>query len=227
MKKEEPHYIGHKKRLKERFLKGGFDALAEHEAVELILSMSQSRRDVKELAKELLARFSSFAGILDAEPEELVAVEGLGPGSAAAIKLVKAASVKYLKEKSRGKCVISSPEALLDYCLSAMGGLKDEEFRVIFLNSKNEVLDDEVICRGTIDQTTVYPRKVIERAIHHGALSLIFVHNHPSGHPLPSRADRELTEILKKAAETIQVKIHDHLIIGKNEHYSFATEGLL
>jgi len=224
---ETPHYIGHRKRLRERFFKGGIEALADYEVVELILGFSILRRDVKGLAKILLKEFGSFSAVLDAEPSALRKIEGITEGVVASFKLVKESSTKYLREKSRTTCVISSPEALVDYCKAAMAGLRDEEFRTIFLNSKNEIIADEVLCRGTVDQTAVYPRKVAERAIHYNASSLIFVHNHPSGHPAPSGADRELTRMLKEALSSLQIRVHDHMIIGKRAHYSFAEEGIL
>lgn len=227
IKKETPHYIGHKKRLKERFLNAGPESLAEYELLELLLSLAISRQDVKPLAKDLLKKFGSFAGVLDAETKQLLQIEGMGQSSATAIKLVKESSVKYLKQKSINRSVISSPEALINYCKAAMTGLRDEEFRVIFLNSKNEIIDDEVLCRGTVDQTAVYPRKILERALHHNAASVIFVHNHPSGHPAPSNADKDLTRILKEAVGTVQIKVHDHMIIGREDHFSFAEAGLL
>ena len=227
IKKEVPHYIGHKKRLKERFLSAGPDALADYELLELLLSLAISRRDVKPLAKVLLKKFGSFAGVLDAETKQLLMIDGIGKSSVAAIKLVKESSVKYLKQKTIKRSVISSPEALINYCKAAMTGLRDEEFRVIFLNSKNEIIDDEVLYRGTVDQTAVYPRKILERALHHNAASVIFVHNHPSGHPAPSSADKDLTKILKEAVGTVQIKVHDHMIIGREDHFSFAEAGLL
>ncbi len=227
MGREKPHYIGHKKRLKERFLTCGIEALADYEVLELVLSLSQTRRDVKELAKELLERFGSYDAVFDASPDDLARVRGVGPSSIAAIKLVKDASVRYLERKTRRRCVVSSPEALIDYCRAAMQGLRNEEFRVIFLNTKNEVIGDEVVSSGTLDHTVVHPRKVIERAIHHNAAALIFVHNHPSGHPHPSNADFELTRTLSQAARYVQIKVLDHMIIGKDGHYSFAREGRL
>ncbi len=225
MKKEEPHYIGHKKRLRKKFMESGIEALNDYEVLELILSMGIVRKDVKPLAKRLIDRFGDYAAVLDAAPADLS--EEMGENAVAALKLVKESSIKYLKEKSREKSVLSSPEALLSYCRAAMRGLRDEEFRVVFLNTKNEVLSDEVICKGTVDQTAVYPRKVMERAIHHNASSLIFVHNHPSGNPSPSAADRELTRLLKEAAKLLQIRVHDHMIIGEEGHYSFAEEGLI
>lgn len=227
MTKEAPHYIGHKKRLKKKFLKSGLDSLADYEALELVLSLAITRKDVKPLAKNLLAKFGSFSAVLDADASLLKEVRGIGEGAVAALKLVKESSTRYLREKSRASCVISSPEALVNYCKAAMAGLRDEEFRTIFLNAKNEVIADEVICRGTVDQTAVYPRKVAERAIHYNASSLIFVHNHPSGHPAPSGADRELTRMLKEALTSLHIRVHDHMIIGKSTHYSFAEEGIL
>jgi len=227
VKKEVPHYIGHKKRLKERFLSAGPDALADYELLELLISFSIGRKDVKQLAKILLKKFGSFAGVLDADTKQLLQIEGIGKSTAVAIKVAKESSVKYLKQKSINRSVISSPEALVNYCKAAMTGLRDEEFRVIFLNSKNEIIDDEVLCRGTVDQTAVYPRKILERALHHNAASVIFVHNHPSGHPAPSNADKDLTRLLKEAVGTVQIKVHDHMIIGREDHFSFAEAGLL
>jgi len=224
---EKPHYIGHRKRLKERFQKGGMDALADYEVLELILGFSILRRDVKGLAKSLIEKFGSFSGVLDADAEKLIKVGGISEGAVAALKIVKGSSTKYLQEKSRESCIISSPEALVNYCKAAMAGLRDEEFRAIFLNSKNEIIADEAICKGTVDQTAVYPRKVAERAIHYNASSLIFVHNHPSGHPAPSGADKELTRMLKESLSSLQIRVHDHMIIGKRSHYSFAEEGVL
>lgn len=222
-----PHYLGHRKRLKEKLLKGGAAFLADYEMVELILSLSITRKDVKPLAKELLARFGSFSAILDATPEQLSEVKGIGENSVGVIRLIKDSSIKYLRERSKGKNVLSSPEALIDYCRMAMVGLKDEEFRVIYLSSKNEVIEDEALFKGAVDQTAVYPRKVIERALYHNATALIFVHNHPSGALNPSRADLALTKLLKDAAEALQIKVHDHLIVTKEGHYSFAREGRL
>ena len=217
--------MGHKKRLKEKFLKGGLHSLTDYEVIELVLSLAIVRKDVKPLAKELLERFGSFSDLLDAGPEELLSVNGMGPSAVSVLRLVKESSVKYLQGKSRKRCIVSSPSALIDYCRAAMKGLRDEEFRVIFLNSRNEIIEDEVLCKGTVDQTAVYPRKIIERALYHSASSMVFVHNHPSGCMIPSEADKELTRILKDAAGTIQMKVHDHLIIGKEGHYSFAEEG--
>lgn len=227
MSEPKRHYLGHKKRLREKFLKGGLDVLSDYEALELILSMAIARKDVKPLAKELLAKFGDFASVLDADPPEVTRIQGMGPVALCTLKLVKESAVRYLREKTRRKSVVSSPEAVVNYCRAAMKGLKDEAFRVIFLNAKNEVIDDEVVCRGTVDQTAVYPRKIIERAIHHNATSLIFVHNHPSGHPAPSAADRELTRMLKDSAASLQIRVHDHMIIGGEGHFSFAEEGML
>lgn len=227
IKEEVPHYIGHKNRLKDRFLNAGPDALADYELLELLISFSIGRKDVKKLAKVLLKKFGSFAGVLDADTKQLLQIEGIGKSTAVAIKVAKESSVKYLKQKTINRSVISSPEALVNYCKAAMTGLRDEEFRVIFLNSKNEIIDDEVLCRGTVDQTAVYPRKILERALHHNAASVIFVHNHPSGHPAPSNADKDLTRILKEAVGTVQIKVHDHMIIGREDHFSFAEAGLL
>ena len=218
---------GHRSRLKKRYLRNGAGGLHVYEVMELLLTYAIPRRDTKPLAKRLLREFKSFRGVLDATHRDLKDIPGLGEHSILLIKLVRDCSDLYLKHEILEKQAISSPHELIDYCRSAMAGRKNEQFRCIFLNTKNKLLADEVIEEGTISQTVVYPRKVIERAILHQASALIFVHNHPSGEVNPSRQDIALTETLKNAAGLIGVTIHDHLIIGENGYYSFRENGLL
>jgi len=222
-----PHYHGHRQRLRSRFLEGGADSLHDYELIELLLTFAIPYSDVKPLAKRLLSHFGSFSQVLDAPFEELVQVMGLGEYSATLILLVKACMESYLKEQALQRERIHSLQALVDYCRASMGGLKNEQFRVIFLNSQNEILTEEVLQEGTVDQTVVYPRKVLELALKHKATGLILVHNHPSGKLSPSGADRELTRAVVQAAAALNVAVHDHLIISKHGYFSLAEHHML
>jgi len=222
-----PHYHGHRQRLRSRFLKGGAAALQDYELLELLLTYALPRADVKPLAKELLRHFGSFTGILDAPADALMQVSGLKESSAALIRLVKACAEHYLKEEVLKRQRIPSLTSLVDYCRTAMGGLADEQFRVIFLNSQNEIIAEEVVQEGTVNQTVVYPRKVLELALKHKATGLILVHNHPSGNLTPSAADQELTRALVKASHALNLKVHDHLIISRQGYFSLAEQNML
>jgi DNA repair protein RadC len=222
-----PHYLEHRKRLRERFLKGGFEGFGDYEALELLLTYAIPRKDVKPLAKELIGRFGSFRGVLDAGAEELAAVRGVKERTAAFVLALKECAGLYLREAVLARERISSTGALLDYCSVKMGGLRDEQFRAVFLNSQNEVLCDEVIQEGTVDQSVVYPRKVMERALHHKAAAIIVVHNHPGGNLKPSAEDRRLTAELCGVARGLGIRVHDHLIIGRSGYFSFLERGLM
>jgi DNA repair protein RadC len=225
---EPPHYLGHRRRLKGRLAESGLSAFQDHEAVELILTYALARKDVKPLAKELLRVFGSFRGLLDASPAALQQVAGVSDHTALLFRVIKESADRYLREKMLAVSdVIASPHDLLNYCRSKMGGLKDEQFRMIYLNTRNRVIDEEVLQEGTVDQTAVYPRKILERAIRFKATALIMVHNHPSGSAQPSPEDRELTRNLVQAAGNLQIKVHDHLIIGRDTHFSFLENNLL
>jgi DNA repair protein RadC len=225
---EVPDYVGHRKRLKARFLGTGLDSFQDYEVLELILTYTLARKDTKPLARNLLRTFGSLRGIVEAPLEELKKVKGVGEHSALLFKLIKAASERVLRDRVlQLEDVITSPGEVITYCQSKMGRLKDEQFRMIYLNTRNQVIDEEVLQEGTVDQTVVYPRKVMERALHLKATALILVHNHPGGSPYPSPEDRELTRTLAQAAKNLQIKIHDHLIIGQNSHFSFLENNLL
>ncbi|MHB8068496.1 MAG: RadC family protein [Desulfobaccales bacterium] len=226
-KTEKPHYHGHRQRLRNRFLKGGAAALQDYELLELLLTFAIPYSDVKPLAKSLIQHFGSFTQVLDASPEDLMEFTGLREYSATLINLVKACAEYYLKEEALKRSPINSLDALVAYCRTAMGGLKDEQFRVLFLNSQNEITAEEIVQEGTVDQTVVYPRKVLELALKHKATALILVHNHPSGNLKPSAADRELTKALIKAAKTINIIVHDHLIVSRQGYFSLAEHNLL
>jgi DNA repair protein RadC len=222
-----PHYHGHRQRLRDRFLANGLESFRDYEILELLLTFAIPFSDVKPLAKRLLADFGSFAAVLDATPEELVKISGMGEYSATLLRLVKGCAEYYLKEQAIKRRSIPSLPVLVDYCRTSMGGLKDEEFRVIFLNSQNEIIAEETIQEGTVDQTVVYPRKVLEGALKYKATGLILVHNHPSGKLAPSTADRELTRAIIQAARPLAIVVHDHLIIAKQGYYSMAEHHLL
>jgi DNA repair protein RadC len=222
-----PHYRGHRQRLRDRFLVNGLESFRDYEILELLLTFAIPFSDVKPLAKKLLDVFGSFAAVLDAPPEELAKVSGMGGYSATLVILVKGCAEYYLKEQAiKRRCIPSLP-VLVDYCRTSLGGLKDEQFRVIFLNSQNEIIAEEIIQEGTVDQTVVYPRKVLEGALKHKATGLILVHNHPSGKLTPSTADKELTRAIMQAAQPLSIVVHDHLIIAKQGYYSMAEHHLI
>ena len=218
---------GHRQRLRARFLKGGADALADYELLELLLFSALPRRDVKPLAKALLAEFGSFAELLAAEPERLRRMPGVGDSVIAALKIVEAASHRALRDQVVGQPAISSWQALLDYCKASMQHIKSEQFRILFLDRKNVLIADEVQQSGTVDHTPVYPREVVRRALDLGASSLILVHNHPSGDPTPSQQDIATTERVAEAGKPLGITVHDHVVIGRNGHVSFKALGYL
>ena len=226
-KPAKPHYHGHRQRLRSRFLSGGAGALHDYELLELLLTFAIPYSDVKPLAKGLIQHFGSFTQVLDASPQDLMEFTGLKEYSATLINLVKACAEYYLKEEALKRSPIHSLDALVAYCRTAMGGLKDEQFRVLFLNSQNEIIAEEVVQEGTVDQTVVYPRKVLELALKHKATALILVHNHPSGNLKPSASDRELTRALVKAAKTLNLTVHDHLIVSRQGYFSLAEHNMV
>jgi DNA repair protein RadC len=227
MTDEKPHYHEHRKRIREKFRKTGFDGFQDYEALEILLIYALPRRDVKPLAKDLLKKFGDFQGVLDAPVEELASFPGLGDTSALLLKVARECSDLYLKKKVVKKPRVCSSPDLINYCRMSMSGLKDEQFRVVFLNTQNEVIEIETVQEGTIDQSVVYPRKVMERALYYKAAALIFVHNHPGGNVKPSYADKEITKSLVEAASSMEIEVHDHLIIGRDGYFSFRDSGLL
>ncbi len=226
-KPAKPHYHGHRARLRQRFLTGGPEALHDYELLELLLTFAIPYSDVKPLAKRLIAHFGSFTQVLDASPQALMEVMGLKEYSAILIRLVKACSEYALKSEALKRQSIMSLDNLVEYCRTSMGGLPDEQFRVIFLNSQNEILAEEIVQEGTVNQTVVYPRKVLELALKHKATGLILVHNHPSGNLTPSAADQELTRSLVKASRPLNLTVHDHLIISRHGYFSLAEQNML
>src|SRR3954465_4693366 len=224
---EEPHYHGHRERLRERFFASGPDALTDYELLEMALFAAIPRRDTKPLAKALLKRFGSFAEVIAAPRERLLEIPGVGESVANQLKIVEAAAQRLAKTKVLGRPALSSWAALLDYCTAAMARSETEEFRILFLDRKNHLIADEVQNRGTIDHTPVYPREIIKRALELSASSVILVHNHPSGDPTPSKADIAMTREVAMAAKALNIAVHDHLVIGRGGHASFKSLGLL
>jgi len=221
------HASGHRERLRARFRKAGIDGVQDYELLELVLFRAIPRRDVKPLAKDLIAKFGGFAEVLAAPIERLVEVKGVSESVAQELKIVQAAAIKLTQERILKRPVISSWNDLLSYCRASMADEKIELFRIMFLDKKNILIADEVQQRGTIDHTPVYPREVVKRALELGASAIILVHNHPSGDPTPSTADVEMTKQIINAAKVLNIRVHDHLVIGHKHHASFKSLGLL
>ncbi len=222
-----PHYKDHRQRLKKKFSESGVAAFHDYEVLELLLSYAILRKDVKPLAKELLHKFSSLKGIMDAEKNSLEKVKGIGAHAAILIKLIKEMGTLYLKEKAKEKPQITCTSELIDYCKTYMGGLRDERFCVIYLDAQNRLADIETIQEGIVNQAVVYPRKVLENALKQKASAVILVHNHPSGYVKPSDADILLTKTIQETARILDIIVHDHVIIGENRFFSFREEGLI
>lgn len=221
------HRHGHRARLRERFLKGGADALADYELLELILCLAIPRRDVKPLAKDLINNLGSYAGVLGADVEALRVFSGLGDGAVAAIKAVEASALVLTRKAAQDKPILSNWDAVTDYLHSAMAHLPREQFRLLLLDRKNALVADEVLSDGTVNETAVYPREIVKKALGHNASALILVHNHPSGDPAPSKADIRMTAEIKKICDSVGLAVHDHIIVGKYGHTSFRQAGLL
>jgi len=226
-RKAATHQLGHRERLRERFLDGGAGAMPDYELLELVLFAAIQRRDTKPLAKALIAHFGSFAEVLAAPRARLLEVDGVGEAVVSQLKIIEAAALRLSRAQMLNKPALSSWAALIDYCTAAMARSGHEEFRVLFLDRKNILIADEVQTKGTVDHAPVYPREIVKRALELGASAIILVHNHPSGDPTPSRADIEMTRDVCAAAKALRIAVHDHLVIGRSGHASFKSLGLL
>ncbi len=222
-----PHFLGHRERLKERFREAGADALPDYELLEMLLFRAIKRGDTKPLAKQLLARFGTFAEVLSAPPERLMEVKGVGEAVATEIKLVHAAAMRLMRGQVLNRPVLSTWSSILDYVRAAMAFHDTEQFRILFLDKKNQLIADEVQQQGTVDHTPVYPREVIKRALDLAASAIVLVHNHPSGDPTPSLADIEMTKKIVDAGQRLNIVVHDHVIVGRKGHFSFRSNGLI
>ncbi len=216
-----PRYFGHRERLRDRFMSAGGDVLPDYEMIELILFRAIPRRDVKPLAKALLARFGSFAEVVSARPERLKEVEQMTEAAIIEVKIVQAAAQRFAKSSLEKRRSLTSFSAVLDYCRTAMAFLDREEFRILFLDKKNALIADEVQSIGTVEHAQVYPRELMRRALELNATAMILVHNHPSGDPSPSGADVQLTQEIVALGKSLNVAVHDHLIIGRDGFASF------
>ena len=222
-----PLYLGHRQRLRERFLKGGGEALPDYELLELVLFRAIPRRDTKDLAKRLIARFGSFAEVVSAPAARLKEVDGTGEAVIGELKLVREASLRLMKTQVASGALLGSSSSVLDYLTAAQGFAEREQFRILFLDKRNRLIADEVQGQGTVDHTPVYVREVVKRALELGATAIILVHNHPSGDPTPSRADIDMTKSIVEAARPLGVTVHDHIIVARTGQASFRTLKLL
>jgi len=213
---DEPHYHGHRERLRQRFRSAGAEALSDYELMEMVLFRAIARRDVKPLAKTLIGTFGSFAEVVHAPVARLREVGGLGEAAITEIKLVAAAASRIARGQLKTRAVLSSWTDLIDYCRTAMAFADKEQFRVLFLDKRNQLISDELQQTGTVDHTPVYPREVIKRALELSATAIILVHNHPSGDPTPSQADIQMTKAIIDIASQLGISVHDHIIVGKN-----------
>ncbi|AXB77177.1 DNA repair protein RadC [Novosphingobium sp. P6W] len=218
---------GHRGRLRKRLLEGGAEALGDHEVIELLLMQAVPRRDMKPLARTLLQRFGSLAGVLQTDPRTLAAHPGMGEASAAALRIVTVAATRMARQKVREAPVIGSWQALIDYLTIDMAHLTVERVRVLYLNTRNMLILDDLVGEGSIDEAAIHPREVIRRALDLGAAALILVHNHPSGSPQPSRADIEITNRIAEAGRLLGVSVHDHVVIGREGYVSLKAKGLI
>jgi DNA repair protein RadC len=215
------HYHGHRQRLRTRFLEAGAEAVTDYELLELVLFRAIPQRDVKPLAKELIAKFGSFAEVISAPPARIAEVRGMGESAITEIKIIQAAASRLTRGLVQKRPILSSWSNLLDYCRATMAFADKEQFRLLFLDKRNQLIADELQQTGTIDHTPVYPREVVKRALELSATALILVHNHPSGDPAPSRADIQMTQAIIDVAKPLGIAVHDHLIVGKGGYTSF------
>ena len=218
---------GHRQRLRERFLAAGLDGFHDYEVIELLLTLAMPRKDCKDAAKEALLRFKTLQGVLEASSRELCRVAGIGPKNIFGIKLIKAVADRYLKKKLIHKDAINDSKALFDYLYQSIGDKNREFFKVIFLDSKNQVIAADTLSEGTLTASSVYPREVIQKALSRDAAALIFAHNHPSGDPKPSSEDVAITRQLVFACKVMGLVAHEHIVIGNDCYYSFADQGYI
>lgn len=222
-----PHHVGHRKRLRDRFRKGGAEALPDYELIEMILFRALPQGDTKPLAKALLAQFGSFPEVINAPEARLREVAGAGERVVDELKLVRAAALRLMQSQIVGRTVLGSWQAVLDYCRAAQGFDEKERFRILFLDKRNQLVADEVQQTGTVDHTPVYIREVVKRALELSASALILVHNHPSGDPTPSSADIDMTRQIVEAARPLGVQVHDHIIVGRSGYFSMKGKRII
>ena len=221
------HNQGHRQRLRERFVNAGLEGFHDYEVIELLLTLGTPRKDWKGPAKQALERFKTLPGVLEASLEDLCEVDGIGPNNAIGIRLIKATTERYLKQRLMQKSAVHNSGELFDYLYASLRDKKTERFKALFLDSKNCIIAVETLFRGTLTASAVYPREVLQAALKHSAAALIFVHNHPSGDPAPSEEDLAITKRLIHACIAMGITVHEHLIVGANRYFSFADNGLI
>ncbi len=218
---------GHRSRLREKFSNAGLEGFLNYEIIELLLTLGTPRKDCKKPAKDALKKFRTLRGVLEAPAELLLEINGIGAHNVFGLKLIQEVSRKFLKEKMMARAYCRSSKEVFDYLYHSLRDSKREKFKALFLDAKNQILEEKTIFEGTVDSSAVYPREIIKEALWCDASSLIFVHNHPSGDPTPSESDKKITNELVFAANVVQIRVLDHLIIGNNLYFSFADSGLL
>ena len=227
MADEQHHGAGHRERLRKRLFEGGADALQDHELIEYLLALAIPRRDTKPLAKKLIKQFGSFGALLSAEPQAIAKAADLSEGAVAALKIAEASALRLLKSGIQDQPILGSWQALLDYLHADMAHQPIERVRILYLNSKNRLIRDELLSEGSVDEAAVYVREIVRRALDCHATALILVHNHPSGDPQPSQQDIRLTRDIIEATRHLKVSVHDHVIIGSRGHSSMRALGLI
>ncbi|MCF2624855.1 DNA repair protein RadC [Fusobacterium perfoetens] len=221
-------YIGHRKRLRERYIKNGYNALADYEIVELLLTFAKQRVDTKPLAKSLIKKYGTLEDILKADMKDLKEIDGIGEVTAFFLNFVGDIAACSFKDKTKKEKVsLKNKNQLIAYLRNEIGFSKNEEFKVLFLNSANEIIETEILFTGTIDKSAVYPRKILERALYHNARALVFAHNHPSGNISPSEKDIELIKEMKEFFKIADIYVLDHIIITRDSYFSFLEEGII
>jgi len=222
-----PDYLGHRRRLRKKLMTYGVEGFYDYEIIELLLTFSIPYRDVKPIAKELIKKFGSIKEIFDASPSELKKVKYVKDNTIELIKFIKEVSVLYQKQRAQATTVAETPEELIKYCIRNIGNKKDEEFRIISLNTNLSMISDDLVSMGTIDRSFVYPRKVMEIALNRKAFAIVLVHNHPDGHPEPSEEDITITKALEIPAKILGITVYDHLIVSNGSYFSFKANNLL
>ena len=218
---------GHRWRLREKFVRGGLGSFLDYEIIEMLLTLGTPRRDCKLQARSALKRFKCLRGVLEATSEDLQEIDGIGPRNVFGIKLIQEVSRRFLRERMMSKPVCHSSQEVFDYLYHSLRDAKQEKFKVVFMDAKNQIIEEKTFSQGTVDSSAIYPREIIKAALKYNASSLIFIHNHPSGDPVPSESDREITRELIFAVQIMQIKVLDHIIIGNNRYFSFADAGLI
>jgi DNA repair protein RadC len=226
-KLDKPSYLGHRQRIKEKYEKNGIAGWLEYEVLELALSYAINRKDTKPIAKELLSRFKTITGVLDADRKDLEMITGVSEHSALFLKLLKDMAILYMENGIHNRDLLSSPQVVYDYLRTSLKGASDEKFKMLFLDSRNQLITVETFETGTVNCSVVYPRKVVERALYNHAVGVIIAHNHPAGSLEPSQEDQDVTKAIREALKTVEITLLDHIIIGNNDYYSFRNNGVI